>query len=155
MPPSDFKHHWNTLLGDDRLFPGHSTVRSFLRSATSDKNPPSLNYVSAKQLLSPCPPSLCKDLDSSNPDRQVWMDSYKEEKQGLIDHEVYAKIPRNKYLALRRAGKIPKALPSMYVLVVKKNIWKTTSRQVSNCSLGEFRRPSLSKTPTLRSGVKI
>ena len=47
------------------------------------------------------------------------MDSYKEEKQGLIDHEVYEKILKNKYLALRRAGKIPKAIPSMCVLVVK------------------------------------
>ena len=49
------------------------------------------------------------------------MDSYKEEKQGLIDHEVYKKIPKNEYLALRGVGKIPKAIPSMCVLVVKNN----------------------------------
>ena len=49
------------------------------------------------------------------------MDSYKEEKQGLIDHEVYNKIPKNEYLALRGVGKIPKAIPSMCVLVVKNN----------------------------------
>ena len=67
----DFKQHWTTLIGDDRLFPGHSTVISFLKLATSDKNAPSLNYISAKQLISPCLPSLCKALDSSNPDRQV------------------------------------------------------------------------------------
>ena len=49
------------------------------------------------------------------------MDSYKEEKQGLIDHEAYEKILKNQYLALRRAGKIPKAIPSICVLVVKNN----------------------------------
>ena len=100
VPLPDFKQHWNNLLVDDRLFSGHSTVSYFLRSATSEKNTPSLNYVSTKHLLSPCPPSLCKSLDSSNPDRQVWMDSYKEEKQGLIDHEVYEKISKNQYLSL-------------------------------------------------------
>ena len=47
------------------------------------------------------------------------MDSYKEEKQGLIEHEVYEKISKNQYLVLRISGKIPKAIPSMCVLVVK------------------------------------
>ena len=47
------------------------------------------------------------------------MDSYKEEKKGLIDHEVYEKISKNQYLALRRAGTIPKEIPSICVLVVK------------------------------------
>ena len=119
VPLPDFKQHWNTLLGDDRLFLGHSTVSSFLRSATSDKNAPSFKCVSAKHLLSPCPPYLCKALDSSNPDRQVWIDLYKEEKQGITNHEFYEKISKNQYLALRRAGKIPKSIPSMCVLVVK------------------------------------
>ena len=49
------------------------------------------------------------------------MDLYKEEKQGLIDHEVYEKISMKQYLALRRASKIPKETPSMCVLVVKKD----------------------------------
>ena len=100
VPLPDFKQHWTNLLGDDRLFSVHSTVSSFLKSSTSDKNSPSINYVSVKHLISPCPPYLYKALDSSNPDRQVWMDSYKEEKQGLIDHEVYEKISKNQYLSL-------------------------------------------------------
>ena len=36
-----------------------------------------------------------------------------------MDHEVYKKILKNQYLALRRDGKIPKAIPSICVLVVK------------------------------------
>ena len=42
VPLPDFKQHWTTLLGDERLFPGHSTVSSFLKFTTSDKNAPSL-----------------------------------------------------------------------------------------------------------------
>ena len=65
--------------------------------------------------------SLCKALDTSNPDIQVWMDSYKEENQGLINHEVYEKISKNQYLSLRRVRKILKAILSMCVLVMKNN----------------------------------
>ena len=42
-----------------------------------------------------------------------------EEKLGIIDNEVYKNIYRSHYLVLRRAGKIPKSIPSMCVLVVK------------------------------------
>ena len=71
---TDFKQHWTTLLGDDRLFTGHSTVRSLLRLATSNKNAPSLNYVSDKHLLYPCPPSLCKALVYSTlTDKSGWI----------------------------------------------------------------------------------
>ena len=113
VPLPDFKQHWTTLLGYNRLVPGHSTVSSFIKSAASCKNPPSLNYVSAKHLLSPCPTSLYKSLDPSNPDRQVWLESYNKEKQGIIDHEVYENISKIHYLVLRRDVKIPKAIPSM------------------------------------------
>ena len=111
VPLPDFKQHWTTLLWDNIFFPGHSTVISFLKSATSCKKSPSLNYVSAKHLLSPCPPSLCKAPDPSNPNRQVWLDSYNEGKQGLIEHEVYDNISKIPYLAQKRAGKIPNAIP--------------------------------------------
>ena len=80
VPLTDFKQNWTNLLGDKILFPINLTVRSFLKSTTSDKNAPSLNYVYAKHLLSPCPPSFCKSLDLSNPDQQVCLDSYNEEK---------------------------------------------------------------------------
>ena len=65
------------------------------------------------KILLPCPPSLIKYLDPSNPDCQLWMNSYNDEKQGLIDHDVYKNISRTQYLALKQAGKIPKAIPSM------------------------------------------
>ena len=89
VPLPNFKQHWNTLLGGNILFPGHySTVSSFLKSETSCKNALSLNYVSGKHLLSPFPPYPFKTPDHSHPNHQVWLESYNEDKQGLIDHEV-------------------------------------------------------------------
>jgi hypothetical protein len=100
------------------LFLAMVPVSSFLRSNTAN-NAPSANFVSAKNLLQPCPPSLLKALHPSNPDRDVWLKSYSEEKGGLIDLNVYDRINKKTYLQLRRSGKIGKALPSMCVLVIK------------------------------------
>ena len=78
--------------------------------------------MSAKDLVSTAaPPSLNKALHPSNPDRHVWSDSYHEEKNGLVDHDVYRSISKKEYLALVRSGKVPKAIPSMCVLVVKQD----------------------------------
>ena len=67
------------------------------------------------------------------------MDSCKEEKLGLIDHEVYKKISKNQYLALRRAGNIPKVIPSMCILVMKNNKYGKPLRAKSRIvDLGNF-----------------
>ena len=108
-----FKQNWTTLLGKDIIFPGHFTSRLLLRLSTTSENAPSLNYISGKNLLSSLPPSLFKVLNPSNLDRQVWLDSYHEEKQGLIDHTVYDKVYKSQYMDLNRAGKITKAIPSL------------------------------------------
>jgi hypothetical protein len=118
VPLPDFKQSWTTLVGENILIPGHTTVSSFLRPNSSN-NAPSANLVSAKNLLNPCPPSLLKALHPSNPDRDTWLKSYNEEKGGLQRLEVFDKISKKQYLALRRSGKIGKALPSMCVLVIK------------------------------------
>ena len=118
VPLPNFKQTWTTLVGDDIIIPGHSTVSSFLRPSSSN-NAPSANFVSAKNLVSPCPPSLKQALHPSNPDRHVWLDSYNEEKGGLESLGVYERISKKQYLSLRRKGLVPKCLPSMCVLVVK------------------------------------
>jgi hypothetical protein len=74
---------WSSFVSDNILLPGHTTVSSFLRSNTSN-NEPSANFVSAKNLLHPCPPSLLKAFHPSNPDRDIWLQSYNEEKGGYI-----------------------------------------------------------------------
>ena len=98
-PLPSFKQQWPNLLGKDILIPGHSTVHNFLKPSSSN-NAPSANFVSAKNLLSLCPPSLKIALHPSNPDRQVWLDSYKEEEGGLQDLEVFERINKKTYLSL-------------------------------------------------------
>jgi hypothetical protein len=114
----DFPQHWATLVGDDILLPGHGTISSFLKPNSSN-NAPSANFVSAKNLLNPCPPSLVKALHPTNPDRHVWLESYIEEKGGLESLDVFERINKKTYLSLKRSGRIGSALPSMCVLVVK------------------------------------
>ena len=86
-------------MGEDVLIHGHSTVSTFLRPSTSN-NAPSANFVSAKNLLSPCPPSLKTALHLSNPNKQVWLDSYNEEKGGLQEPNISEKINKKTYLKL-------------------------------------------------------
>jgi len=43
----------------------------------------------------------------------VWLDSYQEEKWGLEQMDVFERVNKKQYLALRQSGKLPKALPSM------------------------------------------
>jgi hypothetical protein len=118
VPLPNFKQTWSTMVGEDILIPGHSTVSSFLKPNSSN-NQPSAKHVSAKNLLNPCPPSLIKALHPSNPDRAVWLKSYEEEKGGLQQLNVYEPINKKTYLQLRRSGRVGKALPSMCVLIIK------------------------------------
>ena len=104
VPLPYFKQNCTTIVGNNILFYGHSTVSYFLKSSMTSNNDPSLNYVSSKNTLSPCPPSLFKDLRPSNPDFQVCLDSYNEEKQGFIEHEIYENILKNQYMELKLAG---------------------------------------------------
>jgi hypothetical protein len=114
----DFARNWTSLLADEQLLFGHTTVSSFLKRDTYN-NAPSANHVSAKNLLNPCPPSLMKALHPSNPDRHIWLQSYDEEKGGLERLDVFERINKKTYLSLKRSGRIGKALPSMCVLVIK------------------------------------
>ena len=118
VPLRDFKQHWTTLIGDNIIIPGHTTVSLFLRPSTSN-NASSARHVLAKNLLSPCPPSLLKVIHPSNPDREIWLNSYAEEKGGLEKHEVFQRISKKQYLALKQQGVIPGDLPSMCVLKIK------------------------------------
>ena len=86
VPLPNFILNWPNLLADDLLFPGHSSISTFLRPSSSATKEPltssSANFVSATGLQLPCPSSLKFALDSSNPDRLIWSQSYNERKGG-------------------------------------------------------------------------
>jgi len=62
VPLPNFLLNWPTLMAEDLLFPGHSTVSSFLRPSSTRStgtSPAALaNFVSASGLQLPCPSSL-------------------------------------------------------------------------------------------------
>jgi hypothetical protein len=138
IPLPNFQHNWTTLLADENLIFGHTTVSSFLPRKTYN-NALSTNHASIKHLLDPCPPSLHKALHPSSPDRHIWLQSYEEEKEGLEKLDVFERITKKQYLQLKCTGRIGKALPSMCALVVKPdkegNPLRAKSREVV---LGNF-----------------
>ena len=98
---------------------------SFLRPATAAASacaPISVSHVSAQHLKAPCPPSLLKALNEDFVDRSTWLDSYNEEKNGLLENDTYVEISLQEYRRLRRLPQsVPKAIPSMCVMTIKRD----------------------------------
>ena len=113
---------WVDLCVEGTLVPGHVS-HSFLRPTNSPNQStfdPVASFVSAVNLHRECPPTLLKALADSHPDREIWLESYREEKQGIESLDTYRKITLGEYRALREKG-APKAIPTMCVLTIKKD----------------------------------
>jgi hypothetical protein len=119
---------WVDLCTEGVLLPGH-VAHSCIRSSSHDllisSPPPSTfdpvaNIVSAVNLHRDCPPSLLQALASTHPDREVWLQSYHEEKGGIEEMGTFWKITLGEYRAIREKG-APKAIPMMCVLTIKKD----------------------------------
>ena len=73
---------WPEWCVEGKLIPGHT-----LASSSNTKTPPKASIdivasiVSAVNLTSECPPSLLKALAEKHPDRDIWLESYFEEKR--------------------------------------------------------------------------
>ena len=78
------------------------------------------NIVSAINLHWDCPPSLLQALATTHPDREVWLQSYYEEKNGIKSLGTFKRITLGEYRALRETS-APKAIPTMCVLTIKKD----------------------------------
>ena len=82
----------------------------------------SASHVSARNLQAPCPPSLLKALHEDFVDHSTWHESYMEEEEGLIANDTYVVISLQEYRRLRRLPKgVPKAIPSMCVMTIKRD----------------------------------
>jgi hypothetical protein len=111
------------------LIPGH-VAHSFLRSSspsillasTSARSTfdPVANIASAINLHRDCPPSLLQALAISHPDREVWLQSYYKEKNGIESLGTFKRLTLGEYRALREKS-APKAIPTMCVLTIKKD----------------------------------
>jgi hypothetical protein len=78
------------------------------------------NIVSTVNLHRDCPPSLLQALASTHPNREVWLQSYYEEKRGIEEMGTFRKITLGEYRALCEKS-APKAIPTMCVLIIKKD----------------------------------
>jgi hypothetical protein len=115
---------WVDLCTEGVLLPGH-VAHLFIHSLSH--NPPHLttfdpvaNILSAVNLHRDCPPSLLQALALTHPDREVWLQSYYEEKRGIEEMGTFWKITLGEYRALCEKG-APKAIPTMCVLTIKKD----------------------------------
>ena len=119
--------NWVDMCVEGILLPGH-IAHTFIRSpsvstpssATPSTFDPVASFVSALNLHRDCPPTLLKALSDSHPDREIWLQSYAEEKQGLQSLDTYKKITLGEYRALREKG-APRAIPTMCVLTIKRD----------------------------------
>jgi len=122
-------HNWVDLCTEGILVPGHG-AHSFIRSPSApvpSGSPlprstfdPVANIVSAINLHRDCPPSLLQALATTHPDREVWLQSYYEEKNGIESLGTFKRLTLGEYRALQEKG-APKAIPTMCVLTIKKD----------------------------------
>jgi len=118
----NFPTNWVDLCVEGILVPGHVS-NSFLRPSPSPQQStfdPVASFISTTNLHRECPPTLLQALADSHPDREIWLDSYWEEKRGIESLNTYRKITLGEYRALRKKG-APKAIPTMRVLTIKKD----------------------------------
>jgi hypothetical protein len=121
--------NWADLCTEGILIPAHVAhtlicpapppVPLVLTSSTSTSNPVAI-IVSAINLHQDCPPSLLQALAVSHPDREVWLQSYYEEKGGIESLGTFKLLTLGEYQALWDKG-APKAILTMCVLTIKKD----------------------------------
>ena len=117
VPLPNLTSTWQDLCVEGTLIPGHQSS-SFLRPPPPRDG--SASHVSAVNLKRECPRSLLSGLHPSHPDRETWLASFREEKSGIESQDTYVKIGLPEYRALRAKG-VPRAIPTMCVLSIKKD----------------------------------
>ena len=115
VPLPNLPHTWIEFCIDGSLSPGHK-ASSFLRGSSD----PVANIVSAADLHNDCPSSLLQALANDHSDREVWLNSFYEEKDSLESTNTYRKITLGEYRVLHEKG-APRAIPTMCVLTIKRD----------------------------------
>jgi hypothetical protein len=123
--------NWADLCTEGVLVPGH-VAQSFICPTSplvslvlASHSPPSTfdlvaSIVSTINLHRDCPPSLLQALALSHPDWEVWLQSSHEEKGGIKSLGTFKCLTLGEYHALQEKG-MPKAIPTMCVLTIKKD----------------------------------
>ena len=78
------------------------------------------NIVSAINFHRDCPPSLLQSLTASHPDREVWLQSYYKEKNGIESLGTFKCLTLGEYQALHKKA-TPKAILTICILSIRKD----------------------------------
>lgn len=125
----DFAASWPRLTCDNILLPSWN-VGLYTKLGLKPPSTPydkagklavSANHVSARDLKSACPKSLKEALAEDAVDRDIWLASYHEEKNSLLDNETFVRLSLQQYRELRLKKNAPRAIPSMCVQTIKKD----------------------------------
>jgi hypothetical protein len=103
---------WQDLCTEGLLLPVHSWS-SFNHTHLD-------HHLSTCTLLQECPCSLLTALDMKHPDRDVWLASFWEERDGIESLDTYVKMTLAEYCALQEKG-APCTIPMICVLTIKKD----------------------------------
>ena len=104
VPLPNLPAMWHDLCAEGILYPGHS-LSSLIRDTSA-------NFISAASLLRECPFSLLTALAPTHPNREMWLLSFQEEKDGIKSQDTYDVIDLVQYCSLRAKG-APRAIPTM------------------------------------------
>jgi hypothetical protein len=108
----NFCQDFQKYIDGGSLVPGWHSGKSFLVAGSSC-------HISATDLKSLIPPgSPLKAFHLTNPDCPVWLDSYKEEYDGLLSNSTFDIISEDEFKALQKQYGI-RAIPSMCIFTVK------------------------------------
>ena len=110
IPLPNLTSNWQDLCMDGILILGHSSG-SFLREQSA-------SFVGATSLLRECPRSLLSALAPTHPDCEIWLASFREEKDGIRSQDTYDMLTLEQYRTYRVKG-APRAIPMMCVLTIK------------------------------------
>jgi hypothetical protein len=144
----NFCKDFQRYIDDGSLVPGWHNGKSFSIAGAS-------SHVSASTLISLVPPgSTVKALHKNNPDKAVWLDSYREEYDGLMSNSTFDVISEEEFHCLQKRYGI-RAIPSMCIFTVKHHNGVPTRAKSCIVVLGNLEQMSWSKTDCFSPVVSI
>ncbi len=128
---SNFCQTFQQYIDDGSLIPGWHGGQNFHLAGVS-------RHISASTLHSLIPPgSVTKALYPRNPDKDIWLSSYKEEYDGLSNNDTFDIISEEEYIRLCKVHGI-KAMPSMCTFTIKRTNGVPTRAKSRIVVLGNF-----------------
>lgn len=137
----DFCQNFQKYIDDGSIVPGWHGGQNFRIAGQA-------RHISASTLQHLNPPgSVTKALYHRNPDRDIWLDSYKEEYEGLCSNDTFDIISEDEYFKL--------SIPSMCTFTIKRTNGIPTHAKRRIVVLGNFDPRPWSKSDCFSPVISI